>query len=132
MSSVARRRVVALAVLLVVSVPLVVIAASSTGGDDATSSALRAERAPPGLVLYMEDADVNRPATLGGDRAAMIECLDSGGSAVWRAAQPWPFTDTDGGRLDPHVHLAIDPAHLARIVRCRIAGADPALEARLP
>jgi hypothetical protein len=132
MTPAARTRVAALALLVVVSVPLVVIAASSSGGEDAGSGGLRVERGPPGLVIYVEDADANRPATLGGERAAMIECLDSGGSAVWRAPQPWPFTDTDGGRLDPHVHLALDPALLARIVRCRVAGSDPPLEAELP
>jgi hypothetical protein len=132
MNSMAWRRVAALAVLLVVSVPVVVIVASSSGGEDATSSALRAERVPPGLVLYMEDPSVNQPATLDGDRAATIECLDSGGSAIWRGARPWPFTDTDGGRLDPHVHIDVEPARLARIVRCRLAGSDPSLEAKLP
>ena len=125
-----RTRLVALAVLLAISVPLVVIAVAGggSGGDDAPG--LRVERAQgiPEIVIYLEDPGVNDPGTNGGRTRVRIECLDSGGKVIFRGTERWPFSDTDGGRFDPHAHVPVGPERLERIDSCRFRGTDPALE----
>ena len=124
-----RAKLVALAVLLAVSVPLVVIAVAGggSGGDDAPG--LRVERAQgtPEVVIYLEDPEVNHPGTNGGRTRVRIECLDDGGAVIFRGAERWPFSDTDGGKFDPHAHVLVGPELVDRIDRCRLRGTDPAL-----
>jgi hypothetical protein len=124
-----RTKLVALAVFLAVLVPLVVIALAGGGsGDDAPG--LRVERAQgiPEIVIYLEDPEVNDPSTNSGRTRVRIECLDSGGAVIFRGAERWPFSDTDGGRFDPHAHVFVGPERLERIDRCRFRGTDPSLE----
>jgi hypothetical protein len=134
MEGASRTRLVALAVLLAVSVPLVVIAAAGGGSGDGAGTGLRVEPSPQGLpilVIYLEDAEDNRPETNHGGRRVAIECLDDSDEVVFTGEKAWPFTDTDGGTLNPHVHMAVRPAAaIERIVRCRLRGTDPALEGR--
>ena len=123
-----RSRLVALAVLLAISVPLVVIAVAGGGsGDDAPG--LRVERAQglSEVVIYLEDPEVNAPSTNEGRTRVRIECLDSGGTVIFRGAERWPFSDTDGGRFDPHAHVRVGPDLVDRIDRCRFRGTDPPL-----
>ncbi len=124
----------ALAVLLAVSVPLVVIAAAGGGSDNSPGTGLRIEPSAQGLpylVIYLEDADVNEPATNHGKRLVAIECLDDAGEVVFRGEKAWPFSDTDGGIYNPHVHMVVRPAAaIEQIVRCRLRGTDPPLEGR--
>jgi hypothetical protein len=130
MESGARTRLVALAVLLAISVPLVVIAAAGGGGDEQETGGLRVERtpAPPGLTVYVEDPKVNALETTGGEERVEIECVDENGTVVFSKRKPWPFSDTDGGIFDPHVHITISSAAVVdRISRCRLAGTDPPL-----
>jgi hypothetical protein len=131
MEDASRKRLVALAVLLAISVPLIVIALAGGGSDDEPSG-LRVERSQgaPEVVIYLEDPAVNEPETNGGRDAVGIECLDEGGAVVFDTRESWPFTDTDGGRFDPHVHVFIQPDALAQVVRCRLRGTDPPLEGR--
>jgi hypothetical protein len=132
MDSASRRRPVALAVLLAVAAPLVVIAVSS-GGDEGKPGGLRVERSPGAaqITVYVEDPELNSAATAAGRRRVTLECLDRAGkiTASWR--QAWPFTDTDQGTFDPHVHVSVDPPALERIARCRLRNTDPPLEGRL-
>ena len=124
-----RTRIVALAVLLAITVVLVVIAVAGGGsGDDAPG--LRVERAQgiPEVVIYLEDPGVNDPKTNGGRTRVRIECLDSGGAVIFRGRERWPFSDTDGGRFDPHAHVFVGPELLEQIDSCRFKGTDPALE----
>jgi hypothetical protein len=133
MEGASRTRLIALAVLLAVSVPLVVIAAAG-GGSGETSRGLRVEPSPQGLpilVIYLEDADVNRLETNHGRRLVAIQCLDDSGEVVFTDDKVWPFLDTDGGRYNPHVHMVVRPsAAIQQIVRCRLHGTDPPLEGR--
>jgi hypothetical protein len=128
----ARTRVVALAVLLAISVPLVVIAVAGGGSDDGEAEGLRVERSAgiPEVVIYLQDPEVNQPETNGGRTRVGVECLDSGGAVVFRGAERWPFSDTDGGKFDPHVHVSIEPAVIDRVARCRLTGTDPPLAGR--
>ena len=73
---------------------------------------------------------MNELDTNNGRRNVGIECLDAGGSVVFRGRQRWPFSDTDGGVFDPHVHVFIDPAALEKVARCRLKDTDPPLEGR--
>jgi len=135
MEGASRTRLVALAVLLAVSIPLVVIAAAGGGsGGESAGSGLRIEPSPQGLpllVIYLEDADVNQLETNHGRRTVMIECTDGGGDVIFTERKAWPFSDTDGGMYNPHVHLVVRPsAAIQRIVRCRLSGTDPPLEGR--
>ena len=82
-------------------------------------------------MIYREDADVNRLETNHGRRTVMIECTDDRGDVIFTARKAWPFSDTDGGMYNPHVHLVVRPsAAIQRIVRCRLSGTDPPLEGR--
>jgi hypothetical protein len=130
-----RTRLVALAVLLAISVPLVVVAVAGRGSDDAEAAGLRVEPSAQGLpevVIYVVDPAVNVPETSGGAEQVAIECHDRGGTVVFRGRERWPFGDTDGGKFDPHVHVAVDPGVLGRITRCRLEGTDPPLEGGRP
>jgi hypothetical protein len=134
MEGASRTRLVALAGLLAVSVPLVVIAVAGGGSDKERGSGLRIEPSPQGLpevVVYLEDSEVNKPETNHGRRIVTIECLNRAGEVVFTGRERWPFSDTDGGAFDPHVHMLVDPpAALGQIARCRLKGTDPPLEGR--
>jgi hypothetical protein len=133
MEAAARMRLAALAVLLAVLVPLVVIAVSSGGGADGAPAGLQVERTPgvPEVIVYVEDPEVNRTDTAGGAVRVTLQCLDRDGEVVWRSREEWPFTDTDRGTLDPHVHLAMAATVVDRVARCRLKDTDPPLEGRL-
>ena len=133
MEGASRTRLVALAVLLAVFVPLVVIAVAGGGSDEGEPSGLRIEPSPqgaPDVVIYLEDPEVNEPDTNHGRQSVTIECMDSDGAVVFRSSERWPFSDTDGGRFDPHVHVSVEAARIERIARCRLKGTEPALEGR--
>jgi hypothetical protein len=121
---------VAGAVAVAAAAVLVVVALATGGGGEEAADALRVERAPNGaeVIIYLENREANVPATAGGATSVMVECLDRAGEVLLSAAQVWPFADTDGGSLEPHVHMPLDPDRLARVQRCRVKGADPALE----
>ena len=115
--------------LLAISVPLVVIAVAGGGSDD-DAPGLRVEttRGVPEVVVYLEDPAVNEPETNRDRQLVGIECLDEGGKVVFRGQESWPFSDTDGGVFDPHVHVFVKPEVLSEIERCRLRGTDPKLE----
>jgi hypothetical protein len=124
-----RTKLVALAVLLAVSVPLVAIAVAGGGsGDDAPGLRVERTQGTPEIVIYLEDPGVNDPRTNRGRTRVRIECLDKGGAVIFRGAERWPFSDTDGGRFDPHAHVFVGPERLERIDSCRFRGTDPQLE----
>jgi hypothetical protein len=41
------------------------------------------------------------------------------------------MTETDGNTLAPHAHVPVNPARIAEVASCRIAGTDPLLEGAL-
>lgn len=130
-----RRRLVALVVLLVVAVPLVVVA-MVTGGDESEGGGLRVERTTvagagtPQLVVYVEELGLNVPDTAGDRPTVELECLDDNDRTVLKAVHPWPFTDTDQGIYDPHVHETVAGPEAQRIARCRLNGTDGPLQGR--
>jgi hypothetical protein len=126
----ARTRLVALAVLLALAVPLTIVAVAGSGGEGEEEEAgLRVERSPgvSELIVFL-DPDVNTPERTGGRPSVLVECVDEAGEVVARSDEPFPFTDTDQGTLDPHVHMPVNPARINDVVRCRVRPADPRLE----
>jgi hypothetical protein len=133
MEGASRTRLVALAVLLAVSLPLVVIAVAGGGSDDGEAGGLRIVPSPqgePDVVIYLEDPEVNEPETNHGRASVTVECTDGDGGVAFSGRERWPFSDTDGGRFDPHVHVFMEAAQLERIARCRLKGTEPVLEGR--
>lgn len=80
------------------------------------------------MILYLEDRRVNEPETTGGAKQVAVECMDRAGAVVFSGRERWPFSDTDGGVFDPHVHVFVVPAVLGKIARCRLKGTNPPLE----
>jgi hypothetical protein len=135
MEPASRTRLIALAVLLAISVPLIVIAAAGGGSDDAGGDGIRIEpsnRGLPEIVVYLQDPDVNTPDTTDGAKRVVIECTNRAGAVVFTATERWPFSDTDGGVFDPHVHVPVGAAILGTIDRCKLKGTDPELEGGRP
>jgi hypothetical protein len=117
-------RRVAAAVAVAGAAVLVGIALVTSGGDGSDGDRLRVERTQTALIVYLRDPADNSPVTAGGARSVTVECVDSAGELVISAPQAWPFSDTDGGTLDPHVHLRLDPGRIGRVDRCRLRGTD--------
>ena len=124
------------AVLVAVAVPLVVLALASGGGeesDEPDTASIKVERVPgrPEIVVYVEDPELNVAETAGGRERVTVECLNTADAVIYGRGYAWPFTDTDNGLLDPHVHLEMAPAQLDGVSRCRVTGTSPRLEGRL-
>ena len=130
-----RRRLVALVVLLMVTVPLVVVAVV-TGSGEPEDGGLRIERSSvagagtPQIVVYVDDLARNVPGIAGDRPTVELECLDADDRTVLKTVHPWPFTDTDQGIYDPHVHASASAAEAKRIGRCRLNGTEGLLEGR--
>ena len=132
----ARRKWLALAVLLALAVPLVVVAVVTSGGGGAPEGGLRIERgaaqeAVGSLTIYVEDPARNVRDTANGKANVRLECLDANDKVVRSSTHPWPFSDTDDGTLDPHVHERLPQAQAEDIAGCRLAGTDGPLEGRV-
>lgn len=129
-----RRRLVALVVLLVVTVPLVVVAVVT--GSGGKGGGLRVERSTvagagtPQIVVYVNDLGLNVPSTAEDRPTVELECLDADDRTVVKAVHPWPFTDTDQGIYDPHVHENLGEADAKRITLCRLNGTEGPLEGK--
>jgi hypothetical protein len=127
-----RSRLAAAAVLVVAAAGLIAIALAA-GGDSEGPPGLRVELspdAPDDLLVYVPRAS-NVPGTAGGRRTVRLECLDRRDRVVAKSRQAWPFTDTDDGTVDPHVHQFVPADRARRIERCRLAGTEGPLEGRI-
>jgi hypothetical protein len=128
-----RSRLVAAVVVVAAATGLIAIALAAGGGSEEPAGDLKVELAPDNpsdLVVYVPAA-TNVPGTAGGRPTVTLECLDRGDEVVARSRQAWPFTDTDGETLDPHVHQFVPPGRARRIERCRLLGTKGPLEGRV-
>jgi hypothetical protein len=83
-------------------------------------------------VLVSVPEGANEPGTARGSGQVRLQCFDRRNRIVTNELYGWPFkADGVGDRL-PHVHQRGLAKDLNRIVRCRIAGTDPALQGELP
>lgn len=116
-----RVRAVAVDALLVVALGLLVVAVAIREGRK-TEGGLRIAYGPAvvggrtDLIVYVDAAD-NRPALGRGRRSVYLECFDDAGRLAVRARRPWPLTETDGGKIYPHIDqtlgIALVPASRA-------------------
>jgi hypothetical protein len=134
-SQASRGRLVSVGVLGGVGLVLGAVALIAGGGSDAPSGLRVAREVLPGggsgITVYVEDPGVNVAATAGGRASVELVCLDSRGREVVRETHPWPFTDTDQGAFDPHVHQTMRPADADRVERCRLNATEGPLQGRL-
>jgi hypothetical protein len=133
----ARAVLVAIVVLVVIGAPLAVLIGG--GEDDAApepkathrATGLRVERGTSDLTIYVEPA-LNVPASAGGRRQVLLDCVDSDGDTVMAQDEAWPFAETDQGAFDPHAHMALDVLSITAVERCLLRGTEPLLEAPVP
>jgi hypothetical protein len=134
-SQAARGRIVSLVVLGAIGVVLGAVALLAGGGDDAPAGLRVAREALPGgsrgITVYVDDPGANVSATARNRPNVELVCFDSRGGEVVRATHPWPFTDTDQGDFDPHVHQTMRRQDADRVVRCRLNGTEGPLQGRL-
>jgi hypothetical protein len=84
-----------------------------------------------GITVYVDDPGANVEATARGRSTVELVCSDARGKVLVRATHPWPFTDTDQGAFDPHVHQTMGPEDADRVARCRLNGTEGPLTGRL-
>ena len=122
-SSATRVRLVALAVLLGVGAVLAVgrswleVRTEATARDCASSASPTADGLE--LIVYVAEAD-NQPDVAGGRSSVRVECADAGGQVLFRGGHRWPFTDTDNGTTDPHIHQRIPASAADAVARYRL------------
>jgi hypothetical protein len=133
--SAASSRAVAAVVALAATAVLIVVALATGGsdGEEEKKAGLRVEisTSSPEVLVYVRDRTDNVPDAAGGARSVTVVCVAGDGEVLIRAAQGWPFSDTDGGTIGPHVHLPLDPASLQRVSSCRLEGTEPTLEGKV-
>ena len=131
--SAARVRLVALVVLLGVGAvfALVAVMAGGSGSDEPESAPLRVELLPgvAGLefVIFVSDKN-NRPEVADNRSTVRVECVDASGVVLAKSIRRWPFTDTDNGTTEAHVHQPIAADKIDQVARCRLVDTDPALQ----
>ena len=138
-------RRMAAAALLAVGAALP-IAACGSQGDDPGAEAKTATEAkadpllrvdategPKGteLIVYVLDPAVNTTETAQGKRKVTLRCLDKGRKVLVKERQPWPFTDTDNGLTDAHVHQRVPRAKATQVSRCELEGTRGPLAAEV-
>ena len=121
-------------VLLAVGAALGVVAVMAGGSDEPSSAPLRVELYPGTsgleLIVYVPE-EHNRPEVAGDRSAVSVECTDASEAVLVRGRHRWPFTDTDNGTTEAHVHQPIPAKDVDRVARCRVADTEPALEGRI-
>lgn len=124
-----RGRLVVAAVLAAAVASIVAIAGLVGGGSG--GGGLRVELAgTTDLVVYVEKDD-NVPGIADGRRVVTLECVDRRGAVAVRGHHPWPFTDTDDGTLDPHVHQTVRPERAGDLESCRLRETRGPLEGQV-
>ena len=129
--SAARVRLVALVIFLGIGGLLTAVAVVAGGSDERDSvGRLRVELfpAPTGaeLVVYVQNQH-NRPEVADNRPTVRVECTDAGGAVLVSGRHPWPFTDTDGGITEAHVHQRVSADDVEDVQSCRVADTDPEL-----
>jgi hypothetical protein len=127
----ARVRLVALVIFLGVGALLAVVAIATGGSGGDKTAPLRVELYPGSsgleLVVYVPDRH-NRPEVAHNRSTVRIECTDASGRVLAKGPHRWPFTDTDGGITEAHIHLPVPADDVKDVTRCRLADTDPELQ----
>jgi hypothetical protein len=72
--------------------------------------------------VYVVDEAANVPGTAGGRRKVTLRCFDKARRTIVSKPHPWPFTDTDNGLTDAHVHQKVPRAQATQVGRCELEG----------
>jgi hypothetical protein len=129
------RVAIAAAVLLLIAVPLVVIGVNSNG-KSSPPPGLRVERSTvpgtsqPQIVVYVQRSKDNVPATAGGKQTVTLVCVDGSGHTLVSGVYPWPFTNTDQGIFEPHIHQNVTLQQRLEVTSCRLDGTKGPLRGR--
>lgn len=123
------------ALLLAVAASLLTTSCGSDGDGGASKSARAEPHAGPGLrversegprgtelVVYVEDGADNVLETTRGRRSVTLRCFGSDGRLLVRDRKPWPFTDTDEGLVEAHIHQRTPRSLASRVSRCELGG----------
>ena len=101
-------------------------AGGETAGEAEADAPLRVEatEGPRGteLIVYVVDEAANAAGTAGGSRKVSLRCFDKAGGLIVSEPHPWPFTDTDNGLTDAHVHQRVSRAKASQVSRCELGG----------
>lgn len=74
------------------------------------------------LIVYVIDAAANTRAAAGGKRKVNLRCFDKARATIVDKPHAYPFTDTDGGLTDPHVHQRLSRTQATQVSRCELEG----------
>lgn len=122
------------------------MAACGSGDDDTAESGagktkpkadapLRVEAAegPRGteLIVYVIDEAANTPRSAGGRKKVELRCFDKARGVLVEEAHRWPFTDTDHGLTDAHVHQRVPRTKATQVSRCELEGTRGPLSGEL-
>ena len=103
--------------------------------ETAAEDPLRVEGAegPRGteVIVYVIDEASNAAAVAGGKRRVTVRCFDKDRKPIVEKAHPWPFTDTDQGLTDPHIHQRIPRSAATEVRRCELGGTRGPLSGEL-
>ena len=83
------------------------------------------------LVVYVVEPGKNTPATAGGKRRVTLRCYDTARTVLVNERHRWPFTDTDNGVTDAHVHQPVARARASEVSRCELEGTRGPLSGEL-
>jgi hypothetical protein len=118
-----------------VLVPLAIWGITALSDEEPPALTVETIAAPPGgfpeIVVSLPSDDLNVPETVEGARSVGLECTDTSGKVEFRVEHLFPFTDTDGGTVPPHVHQQVSPGQLEAVERCRLEGTTVELEGEL-
>ncbi len=103
---------------------------AGAGGDTTTDtgadSPLRVEatEGPRGteIIVYVVDEQANTARTAAGRRKVELRCFDKDRGLIVGKPHRWPFTDTDNGLTDAHVHQRVSRAKASQVSRCELGG----------
>jgi hypothetical protein len=83
------------------------------------------------LIVYVIDADSNAASVAGGKKRVTLRCFDRARKPIVEKAHPWPFTDTDQGVTDPHIHQRVPRSKVTDVSRCELEGTRGPLSGEL-
>jgi len=130
-----KRKLVTLGVLLaVLAGGSLLVALVGAGGESGDAQAIVVEQftTPDGVVevLVTVSQELNVPATAGGAKNVVFECVDGKDEVVLNSQQSWPLL-SDGDPPAPHVHQPATPEELQQLSKCRFPDTKPVLEGRV-
>ena len=74
------------------------------------------------LIVYVVDEAANTARAAGGRRKVSLRCFDKARGLIVSKPHRWPFTDTDNGLTDAHVHQRVSRAKASQVSRCELGG----------